>query len=113
MTTDPRLPTLEEVMNGNPFDVIDSPWGHIERWRASTLATGTMGALQSVYDLVRADSAAFAARRLKLGTHSFNIYAKRWKNSSVDLRTTLLALPQPKTNVEPMNKLHVSLRKSL
>jgi hypothetical protein len=62
MTADPRLPTLEEVMNGNPFDIIDSPWGHIERWRASTLATGTMGALESVFDAVRADSAAATAR---------------------------------------------------
>jgi hypothetical protein len=62
MTHDPHLPTLEDVMNGSPFDIIDSPWGHIERWRASTLSTGTMGALSSVYDLVRADSAALAAR---------------------------------------------------
>jgi hypothetical protein len=62
MTHDARLPTLEEVMNGSPFDIVDSPWGHIERWRASTLATGTMGALSNVYDIVRSDSAAFAAR---------------------------------------------------
>jgi hypothetical protein len=46
----------------NPFDIIDSPWGHIERWRASTLSTGTMGALANVYDIVRSDSAAAAAR---------------------------------------------------
>src|SRR5437016_4604597 len=62
MAHDPRLPTLEEVMNGNPFDIIDSPWGHIERWRASTLATGTMGALADVYSIVRADAAAAFAR---------------------------------------------------
>src|SRR5262249_49231484 len=62
MTYDPRLPTLEEVMNGSPFDIIDSPWGHIERWRASTLATGTMGALKNVYDIVREDTAAATAR---------------------------------------------------
>jgi hypothetical protein len=54
---DARLPTLEEVMNGSPFDIIDSPWGHIERWRASTLATGTMGALAQVYKMVRNDAA--------------------------------------------------------
>src|SRR5215813_2657131 len=62
MTHDPRLPTLEEVMNGNPFDIIDSPWGHIERWRASTLATGTMGVLANVYDIVRSDAAEATAR---------------------------------------------------
>jgi hypothetical protein len=62
MIHDPRLPTLEEVMNGNPFERIDTPWGHIERWRASTLATGTMGALKNVYDIVRSDAAEAAAR---------------------------------------------------
>src|SRR5262245_30631536 len=62
MTHDARLPSLEEVMNGSPFDIIDSPWGHIERWRASTLATGTMGALKNVYDIVRADAAEAMAR---------------------------------------------------
>jgi hypothetical protein len=54
---DARLPTLEEVMNGSPFDIIDSPWGHIERWKASTLATGTMGALAQVAAIVRTDAA--------------------------------------------------------
>ena len=62
MTHDPRYASIEEIMNGSPFDIVDSPWGHIERWRASTLATGTMGALSSVYDLVRADATAQAAR---------------------------------------------------
>ena len=62
MTHDPRLPTLEEIMNGSPFDIIDSPWGHIERWRASTLSTGTMGALTQVHAIVRDDAAAVAAR---------------------------------------------------
>jgi hypothetical protein len=57
MTHDPRLPTVEEVMHGSPFDIIDSPWGHIERWRASTLATGTMGALAQVAAIVRNDAA--------------------------------------------------------
>src|SRR5262245_61730334 len=53
----PTLATLEEVMHRNPFEIIDSPWGHIEAWRASTLATGTMGALAQVYEMVRSDAA--------------------------------------------------------
>ena len=57
MTRDPRLPTLEEIMNNNPFAIVDRPWGHIEAWRASTLATGTMGALAQVYEMVRSDAA--------------------------------------------------------
>src|SRR5262249_47302982 len=56
MTNNPHL------MNGSPFDLIDSPWGHIERWRASTLSTGTMGALAQVYDMVRNDAAETEAR---------------------------------------------------
>jgi hypothetical protein len=62
MTHDPRLATLEEVMNGSPFDIITTPFGVMERWRASTMATGTMGMLKNVYDIVRADAAAQAAR---------------------------------------------------
>jgi hypothetical protein len=62
MTHDPHLPTLEQIMNNNPFELVDTPWGHIEAWRASTLATGTMGALAQVYDVVRNDAAEVAAR---------------------------------------------------
>jgi len=52
-----HLPTMEETMHRDPFEIIDSPWGHIECWRASTLATGTMGALTQVYEMVRNDAA--------------------------------------------------------
>jgi hypothetical protein len=50
---------------GNPADpwsLVDSPWGQIEAWRASTLATGTMGALTTVFDIVRNDAASAAER---------------------------------------------------
>src|SRR5262245_14581676 len=63
MTTAPDRPLHHAHLGDeNPFELIPSPWGHIERWRASTLSTGTMGALQSVYEVVRTDSAALAAR---------------------------------------------------
>src|SRR5262249_37190645 len=62
MATALHLPTLEEIMHRNPFEIIDTPWGHIEAWRASTLATGTMGALAQVYDVVRNDAATTAER---------------------------------------------------
>ena len=57
MTHDTRLSTLEQVMNHNPFELVDTPWGTIEAWRASTMATGTMGALTQVYEMVRNDAA--------------------------------------------------------
>jgi len=52
-----HLPTLEEILHRNPFDLVDSPWGKIEAWRASTMATGTMGALAQVAAIVRNDAA--------------------------------------------------------
>jgi hypothetical protein len=63
---DVRLPTLEEVINGSPFDIIDSPWGQIERWKASTLATGTMGALAQVAAIVRNDAAELEQKTVEL-----------------------------------------------
>src|SRR6516164_6286754 len=57
MTHDPRLPTLEQLMSSNPFEMIDTPWGQMEAWRASTMAIGTMGALAQVAAIVRNDAA--------------------------------------------------------
>ena len=57
MTHDPRLPTLEQLMSSNPFELIDTPWGQMEAWRASTMATGTMGALAQVAAIVKNDAA--------------------------------------------------------
>jgi hypothetical protein len=57
MTQHAHLPTLEQIMHRDPFELIDSPWGHIEAWRASTMATGTMGALAQVAAIVRNDAA--------------------------------------------------------
>jgi len=64
MSNDHDPATLEEIMNGSPFDLIDSPFseGKMERWRASTMATGTMGMLKNVYDMVRADATIADAR---------------------------------------------------
>jgi ubiquinone biosynthesis protein UbiJ len=62
MTQATDLPALEQIATHDPFELIDSPWGHIEAWRASTLSTGTMGALHQVYDIVRNDAAAAVAR---------------------------------------------------
>ena len=58
MTHD-ALPTLEHVLDGNPFELIDSPFaeGKMERWRANAMATGTMGYLAQIYEMVRNDAA--------------------------------------------------------
>src|SRR5262249_40470975 len=59
MTHDARLPTLEHVLDGNPFELIDSPFaeGKMERWRANAMATGAMGYLAQIYKMVRNDAA--------------------------------------------------------
>jgi hypothetical protein len=66
MTHHLHIPTVEEVMNGNPFELVDSPWGRVERWRASTLATGTMGALAQVHQIVRNDQAELEQKTVEL-----------------------------------------------
>ena len=63
MTHDPHLPTLEQIMNGNnPFEILATPLGAMERWRAETMLIGTTGGIQSVYSAIRDDAATQAAR---------------------------------------------------
>ena len=67
MTHNPRLPTLEAVMNGSPHELVDSPFSNekMEAWRAQSLALGASGALAAfhrLYEMVRNDAADAAAR---------------------------------------------------
>jgi hypothetical protein len=70
MTHDPRLrssvahlPTLEKIMNGNnPFELIDTPLGTMERWRAEAMLIGSTSGIQDVYRTIRDDASAAAAR---------------------------------------------------
>src|SRR5262249_16276977 len=64
MTHDPhRLATAEQIMNGNnPFEKVDTPLGTMERWRAEAMLIGTTGGMKSVFESIRADAAAQAAR---------------------------------------------------
>src|SRR5262245_6076442 len=50
----------------DPFEIISSPWGDIERWCASTLSTGAMGDLAQVYETVRADAAQLEERKQEI-----------------------------------------------
>ncbi len=43
----------------DPWEMLETPWGRMEAWRASTLATGRMG----VFEQVRADAIAAEAKR--------------------------------------------------
>jgi hypothetical protein len=68
MTHDARLPTIEQIMNGNnPYELVDSPFaeGKMEAWRAQSIATGVGGALAAMhklYEMVRNDTADASAR---------------------------------------------------
>jgi hypothetical protein len=72
MTTNTHIPvthvqaTLEQVMNHDPFEIIDTPWGMMEAWRASTIATGTMGALTQVAAIVKNDAAELEKKAVEL-----------------------------------------------
>jgi hypothetical protein len=41
----------------NPNEVIDTPWGPLPAWKASTIATGKMGAYDDYMKTIRADAA--------------------------------------------------------
>ena len=47
----------------NPYELIPSPWGEMERWRADALATGELSALTALTEQVRNDAAGIAARQ--------------------------------------------------
>jgi hypothetical protein len=101
MTNDPRLATIEEVMNGNPFDIIDSPWGKIERWRASTIAVGTMGALTQVHQIVRNDAAELQEKTVAFDTKKASVL--RTVNKLLSFMSRVDALT---TRVEQLEAKH-------
>jgi len=64
MTHDPRhLGTLEQIMNGSdPFTLIPTPLGEMEKWRAEALLIGSTSRIQDVYRTIRDDATALEAR---------------------------------------------------
>ena len=63
MTTAPVRPLLRAYEGENPYELIPSPWGEMERWRADALATGELSALTALSEQVRNDAAGIAARQ--------------------------------------------------
>ena len=63
MTHDQRLATIEQIMNGNnPFETVSTPLGTMERWRAEAMLIGTTSGIKNVYQAIRDDATAQAAR---------------------------------------------------
>lgn len=53
MTTAPTHPSVTLHEGENPFEIIDSKWGRLERWRANAMATGeASAATQARHDAV-------------------------------------------------------------
>src|SRR5437870_1630725 len=50
----------------DPFAIIPTPWGEMEAWRASAIATGTMGALAQLHAIVRNDQAELEQKTVEL-----------------------------------------------
>ncbi|HJY80176.1 MAG TPA: hypothetical protein VKK81_03725 [Candidatus Binatia bacterium] len=62
-----HLPTLEQIMNGNnPFEILATPLGTMERWRAEAMLIGTTGGIQSVLQTVRNDAAELEKKTVEL-----------------------------------------------
>jgi hypothetical protein len=67
MTHDARLPTIEQIMNGNnPFETVSTPLGTMERWRAEAMLIGTTSGAQSVFQTIRDDAAELQKKAVAL-----------------------------------------------
>jgi hypothetical protein len=63
MTTAPARPLLHGYSGEDPWALVDSAYGKIERWRAQALETGELSALTALTEQVRNDAAGIAARQ--------------------------------------------------
>jgi hypothetical protein len=64
MTVAPSHPPVHGYDPGkNPMELVDTPSGKMERWRADALLTGETGALTQLNKQVRNDAAVILARQ--------------------------------------------------
>src|SRR5262249_1929549 len=85
-----HLPTLKEILHRDPFELVDSPWGTIEAWRASTMATGTMGALAQVAAIARNDAAELQEKTVAFDAKKASVL--RTVNKLLNLMSRVAAL---------------------
>ena len=62
MTVATARPLLHAYSGEGPYELIESKWGKIERWRAVAQETGELSALVQLNKQIRNNSAAIAAR---------------------------------------------------
>src|SRR5262245_39156319 len=54
----------------DPWETITTPWGDMPAWKASTIASGRMGAYDTLMQQIRADAATAQAAISKADTHA-------------------------------------------
>jgi hypothetical protein len=87
--------------SGKLFEIVDSPWGHIERWRANALAIGAMGALTQVHQIVRNDAAELQEQTAKFDAKKAHVL--RTVNKLLNFLSRVDALT---TRVEQLEAKH-------
>lgn len=63
MTTAPVYPPVHVYEGENPYEIVNSKFGRMERWRALAMATGEASALTELSKQVRNDAATIVARQ--------------------------------------------------
>ena len=62
MTTAPARPLVHAYDGADPYEIIDTRKGKMERWRAIAQETGELSALVELNKQIRSNSAGIAAR---------------------------------------------------
>jgi hypothetical protein len=58
MTTAPQHPPVHGYSGEDPYELIPSPYGVMERWRAAAMSTGEVSGLSALSDWVKNDTVA-------------------------------------------------------
>jgi hypothetical protein len=76
----PAMASFNYTNPENPYTLVDTPWGKVEAWRASTLATGEMSGYAEYMKQVRADASiindSLSAREQELAERERNLSAR-------------------------------------
>jgi hypothetical protein len=85
MTVAPSHPPVHGYEGEDPYEIIESKWGKIERWRALSQTTGELSALTALTEKVRNDAAGIAARQdareAELNSRADNLSARELQHA--------------------------------
>jgi len=107
MTQRPLIPENTQ----DPWQIIDTPWGEMEAWRASTLATGTMGALAQVAAIVRNDAAELEKKTVAFDAKKASVL--RTVNKLLNFMSRVDALTSRVEALEAQRKAEMAAQRKL